>query len=178
MKVLVFIPGILCSVYVQYLGLRQRCLSEEFGSLSSCKPEVCVSKSPLRNRRRSDHLGLYLWSTSTSLTYDGLLWWCQFHCVCYSHTCTCFSLHPAVFSLGVWWGDTNWMITEVTNFLNKNSRGSQPARSVAEAWPRDMCPPCSAPHYTKELQGLFRKMHGCRMHNIVSWSQTSHVCTN
>lgn len=56
MKVLVFIPGIQCTVYVQYLRLRQGCLSEEFGSFSSCKPKVCVIKSPLSNSRPSVHL--------------------------------------------------------------------------------------------------------------------------
>lgn len=76
------------AVYVQFLSLRQRCLSKEFGSLSCCKPKVCVLKSLLSNSRPSVHLCFFLWSPSTSLTYD-LLWRCQFytsHCVRCSHT--------------------------------------------------------------------------------------------
>lgn len=60
LKLLVFIPGIVHTVYVQRLSLRQRCLSKEFGSLSSCKPKVCVLKSLLSNSRPPVHLCLYL----------------------------------------------------------------------------------------------------------------------
>lgn len=115
MNLLVFMPRIVRTVYVQSFSLRQRCVSKEFGSLSSSKSKVCVLQSSLSNSRPSPHLRfiydpypLHLHRSST-LTY----------CVCYSHTLTPRQAHaflcPAVFSLSsyVCWGrHTNWMITE------------------------------------------------------------------
>lgn len=69
-NMLVFIPGVVRAVYVQYFSSRHWCLSKEFGWLSSCKPKECVLKSLLSNSRPSVHLCFYLWSTSTSLAWN------------------------------------------------------------------------------------------------------------
>lgn len=142
MKLLVFIPGNLCTVYVQFLSLRQRCLSKEFGSISSCKPKVCVSKSSPSNSRPSVHFCFYLWSTS--LTYDRL-YIAVLHlslCLLYSHAWTharAFSRRPAVFSLSnrVRWGDpqTEWLQKCSYLFYLHRSQTSEIKEPWLAAWP-------------------------------------------
>lgn len=128
------------TVYVQCLSLRQRCLSKEFGSLSSCKPKVCVLKSSLSNSRPPVHLCLYLWSTSTSLTYT-LLWWCRFYTsyrVCYSHTRTWTHAHALLPVLLRFLKATESTVETQTEWLQKCSylfylhRGPTP--EIKEPW--------------------------------------------